>query len=277
MATVATNISTMPWDTHAAARSTAAHTLYLPVSRPRARNPRPNIAQREGDREGELAGHRRLEVAAVDAEALVEGERQPGEGEQLGQRVAEPGHPTERPARDREQHQPADRHQLEGDPVRQDGVDGDDRQRREHHVEAVGGHPAVPVHRPPVELPVGQQHVTQVGGTPHVGAHVAAGRRVVDEDQVVAREEVDDLHHDDRAHGEGDRRGAELDDALGRPGTSRPRHRPGDDPATGALQPVAVAPGNRLARPDGRRRIAGVLVEGLVDGLDCRSPATGRR
>ena len=110
--------------------------LAAGLHRPRQQAPAEHH-QAEGDRERELARHRRLEVAAVDAEALVQREAQPGEGEQLGQRVAEAGEPAERPAAQRQRHQPGDGHQLERHAVGQDRVEGDDRQRRHHHVEAV--------------------------------------------------------------------------------------------------------------------------------------------
>ena len=77
---------------------------------------------------------------------------------------------------------------LNATPYGQDGVEGDDRQRRHDHVEAVHGHAGVPVHAPPAELEVRQQVVAQERRPPHVGAHVAAGRRDVVEDQVVAED-----------------------------------------------------------------------------------------
>ena len=127
----------------------------------------------------------------------------------------------------------------------------DDRQRREHHVEAVRGHAGVPVHRPAVQPPVGQQVVAQVRGAPHVGAEVATGRRGVVEHEVLARErvEVDDVHHDRRGGGERDDGDDEADDAVVGPRPVGPLAGATDDPVDHPL-------GERHLRGCDRRRRA---------------------
>ena len=233
MALTATKISTMPCDTAASDSTIAAETRYLPRAQAGGEQPEAEHGQRERDRERVLARHRRLHVAAVDLEALVEQEAQPADGEQFGNRMAEGGEPSERPAGEREQHEPGDRDQLERDAVREHHVEGHDGERRDHHVEAVERQAAVPVHGPAGQLEVRQQVVAEVRRRPHVGAHVATGRRRVVEHEVAARRErvqVDDHHHDDR-RGDEDRRGHEhADDAFVRPRSAPPGDRPPDDP-----------------------------------------------
>ena len=67
----------------------------------------------------------------------------------------------------RDEHRPA---------AEQPDVERHDQQRRDHHVELVGGEAGVPVGRPAGDAPLGQQVVAEVGRAPHVGAHVATGR-----------------------------------------------------------------------------------------------------
>ena len=54
-------------------------------------------------------------------------------------------------------------------PYGEHGVEGDDEQRRHHHVEAVGGHARVPVHAPSVEPPDGSRWSRRNAG-PHTCA-----------------------------------------------------------------------------------------------------------
>ena len=190
-AATTTKISTIPCDTHAAAIITEVQTRYLPVRRPADSRPSARMPSDERDRERELARHRRFQVAAVDAEALVQRERQPAEGEHLRDRMTEVPEPPERPAGGRQRDQAEHAHELHRDAVRQHGVDEEDRERRQHHVEAVRGHTAVPVHRPAVQPERAEQVVAHVGGAPHVGAEVAAGRGRVVEDQIRARDGAD--------------------------------------------------------------------------------------
>jgi len=146
----------------------------------------PQVDQRQGeaDGEGELARHRRGDVAAVDREAAVEEEEDRGRGQHRRAREPQPGQLAEGPGRRRHEHDPADHDQLEGHRIRQDDVQGEDRQERHHHVEVEGGGPGVPVGRPAAEPPVGQEVVPQVGARPDVGAHVAAGGGGVAEDEL---------------------------------------------------------------------------------------------
>ena len=75
----------------------------------------------------------------------------------------------------------------EGGPAAPTRRRGRRSQRRDHHVELVGGEAGVPVGRPAGEAEVGQQVVAQVGRAPDVGAHVAAGRRRVGDRAAPAR------------------------------------------------------------------------------------------
>jgi len=218
--------------------------------------------ERERDRERVLAGHRGLHVAAVDLEALVEEERQPGHREQLGDRMTERSEATEGPAGRREQHQAGDGDELERHPVREQDVECDDRQRRDHHVEAVQGQPAVPVHAPPRELEVRQEVVAQERRRPHVGAHVAARGRGVVEHQVAARRqrvEVDDHHHDDRGRDEG----GGGDEHLHHPLVG-PRALP---PGDGAAHHAAGDPRRQAAVLRGRGPLGRIAAGDVVTGL----------
>ncbi len=163
--------------------------------------------QGERDREGILAGHRRLHVAAVDRIALVEQETQRRDGEQFRNRVSEVGEASERPAGQGEQDQARHCDQLECDAVGQDHVEGHDRQRRDHHVEAVDRQTAVPVHGPTGQLEVRQQRVAEIGRRPHVGAHVAARRGGAVEHEVAAGRQRVQVHHHHHDHGGGDEDG----------------------------------------------------------------------
>ncbi len=93
--------------------------------------------ERQRDRERELAGHRALDVAAVDREALVEQEDRRRQGHQFGHRVPEARQPTERPATPGQRDQAEDRHEFEGNAVRKHDVQRDDHQRRDDHVEPI--------------------------------------------------------------------------------------------------------------------------------------------
>ena len=140
--------------------------------------------ERQRDRERELARHRRRDVAAVDGERLVEEEHDRDCGEHRGRREAQPAELAERPRGDGQGEHARDRHELECEPVGQDDVEDDHSQRRDDHVELVGGEAGVPVGRPAREAEVRQQVVAQVRRRPDVGTHVAAGRRAVREQQV---------------------------------------------------------------------------------------------
>ena len=131
--------------------------------------------QREADREAEFPRHRRGDVAAVDGELAAEQKRQGRRRQARRPRETHPGEAPERPGRNRQAQQPQDGHQLERDVVRDDvGQDGDadDRARK---VEREGGEAVVPIGRPTGDPQVWQQAGLDVGGQPHVGAHVAAG------------------------------------------------------------------------------------------------------
>ena len=283
----------MMWQRPVSPSSTAASARYRPVSRPLNTTPRYSSRQAQRDRERELAGQRRGDVAAVDREAPVEEERQrstppappaSGSGCPPCARTRRPqtaasttpltvtslnatpyGRPTsarrdtgdhERgpmrtapiapPGRGRTEGDDPDERRDQGGPAVEPGVEQHDQQRREHHVELVRGEAGVPVARPARELAVGQQVVAQVGGAPHVGAHVAAGRRGVREQQVglqVPEHERDARHHAPR------RRRSCAACAVGRPG---PRRRARSRP--GRRRPrCRAAPEARTARGGGRR------------------------
>ena len=124
----------------------------------------------QAQRVGELARHRRHEVAAVDVERPVEQEQQGGRRSQrltFGGDSAETGH---RPYRQRQRHHPRDRHQLQSDPVGHG--DREQRQAGRGHGRSrpPAGSPPQAVPRPPGGYG-GQQ---QPGQSP-------VGHRVVDE------------------------------------------------------------------------------------------------
>ena len=140
----------------------------------------------------------------------------------------------------------------------------------------------------PDELEVRQQVVAQERRPPHVGAHVAAGRRGAVEDRGrrrVERVEVDDVHHHDGRDEQRQRRDGDPDDALGRPrraGPSapagarcagrpaRPRRRRGPS-AADSLASAVVGGAARRRRRRRRRRRAGGVDHGhrrLVVGVD---------
>ncbi len=211
----------------------------------------PSCCQTNGDqretqrqRERELAGQRRCNVAAVDGEVRVEQEHGRTQGHEAGQGLRRTGETTHRISRKWKEHQAGDRHQLEGDPVGQSdhqdrhqaghgpgecpmlgptarrcegttesnqrhghaeegveaGIHREDRQRRHHHVEVVGGEPGVPVRGPARQPARGQQVVPHVGGPPHVGAHVATRWRRVGYQEIrpQLQEHEDRTHHGDR-------------------------------------------------------------------------------
>ena len=184
-------------------------------------------AERQRDGERELARHRALHVAPVDREALVEEEQHAAEGEQFGERIAEPGKTAEGETAQRQGDDAADHHDLEGDAVGQHHVQGHDHQRRDDHVEAVHRQPRVPVVAPAGELAVRQQFVAQERGAHHMGAHVATRRGVVAQHQRglhhLRRRPGAATHHDNGDH--------QPNDALGGPRSIEPRHRaPHDAP-----------------------------------------------
>ncbi len=79
------------------------------------------------------------------------------------------------------------------------GVQRHDQQRREHHVELVRGEAVVPVGCPAGQLAVRQDVVAEERRTPHVGAHVAARRRRVQQEVAeaeLAEDEAGDGEHD---------------------------------------------------------------------------------
>ncbi len=178
--------------------------------------------ERQGDREGELARHRALDVAAVDREALVEQEDRRRHCHQLGHRVAEAGQAPECPTAHRQGDQAEDHHQLEGNAVREHDVQGDDHERRHDHVEAVQREAVVPVVAPSAELEVRQEVITEVRRRHHVGAHVATGRRVVLEDEI----EMDDLEHREGRTTDEDQGGEVPGDAFVGPRRIEPVSRP---------------------------------------------------
>ena len=235
--------------------------LAAGLHRPRQQAPAEDH-QAEGDGERELARHRRLEVAAVDAEALVQREAQPGEGEQLGQRVAESGQPAERPAAQRQRHQPGDGDQLERHAVGQDRVEGDDRQRRHDHVEAV--------HRAcrrtsPCSSPTAASWAagcragrpgprTWAPMSPPVGVLLSKIRSELH----VQRVEVDHVHHHDGGDDEGDGGDREAHGAARRPRPAGPLDRAAHDPTPGPGVPRCRS-GRRRSSTDRAASTSGAL------------------
>ena len=192
--------------------------------------------ERQADREGELARHRRRHVpaddvaVAVELRLPVEQEQQGGHRAQRRDRERQVAQPAEGVGGEGQADEPADRDELEGDVVRdrddqhepdepddeqhaspsveaaraparrrdrggdhgrRDGqqardpdVERHDQQGRDHHVELVRGEAVVPVRCPARQAQLGQQVVQEVVGAPHVGAHVATGRRRVAQHQL---------------------------------------------------------------------------------------------
>ncbi len=118
---------------------------------------------REAQREGELAGQRGEQVAAVDGEAGLEQEGQGGGGQARRQRVAQSGQAAERPGADGQEHAAEDGHQLEGHVVGEEGVEEDDDQTRQREVEGVEGVAVVPAGVPAGEASLGQEVVLEEG------------------------------------------------------------------------------------------------------------------
>ena len=234
-------MATMPWQTIAKREHDGRPAAVPAGAHPVGQQAETEDHQAEGDGERELAGHRRLEVAAVDAEALVEREAQPGEGEQLRHRVAEAGQTAERPAAERQHDEPGDGDELERHAVREERVEGDDGQRRDDHVEAVDRHPGVPVHAPARTAGGGSSRLSRRNAGPHTWAPMSPPVGVVSvEDQVgarVERVEVDDVHHHDGRDEQRQRRDDDTHDALGRPRRLGPAHRTAHDAAPGPRRP----------------------------------------
>ncbi len=120
-------------------------------------------------------------------------------------------------------HDEAGRHQRDDHrPTAEDPhVERDDQQRRDHHVELVGGEAGVPIRRPPGDPTGRQQVVAEEGGTPDVRPHVAARGHGTRQDvgRVEVREHVqrarDDHQPVDRASREA-LASLTLDGVLGR-------------------------------------------------------------
>ena len=163
--------------------------------------------QREADREAVLPRQGRRDVAAVDRPRAVEQERQRGHREQGRARERQAEQSAHHVGAQRHAHDPEHRDELHRDAVGQHDVQQHDQQRRGQHVELVGGEAGVPVGRPAGEPPVRQQVVAEVGGAPHVGAHVAARRGGPREQQV----RVELREHEGRARQHDER----PDPALG--------------------------------------------------------------
>ena len=235
--------------------------------------------ERERDGEGELAGQRRRDVAAVDGEGPIEEEDGGADGEERRAGEGQVGELAEGPGGDGQRQHAADGHQLEGDAVGDHQAEQGDQQRRDHHVELVGGEAVVPVGRPAGEATLGQQVVAQEGRTPHVGPHVATGRGVVGEE--VARTELDE--REDHAHAHHHQRHQHRQVAVRRHG-GEVVPRPGDAAPLARCGRVAAdrpGIGDRLVGRDvdrhgghraGGGRNGGVGHRGLV-----RSRRAGRR
>ena len=203
--------------------------------------PKTENGQRERDRERILAGHCRLDVAAVNFEAFVEQETQPAERKQFGDRVTEVGEATKRPAGQRERQQPRCSDDLERNAVgdERNGIERHDRKGGNDHVEAIKRKPAVPVHAPTAELEVREKVISKERRGPNVGTHVAPGGcRVVEQQITTGRQriEMDDEHHHDRGRDERCRRDQHSRHPFVGPLSVPPGEWAPDDPLTDAMR-----------------------------------------
>ena len=114
--------------------------------------------QREADREAELPGHRRRDVAPVDVVHVVEeqvGDRRHRQARRPGKPHA--GQAAERIGGEGQGDQAQDGHQLEGDVVRDDVREERDPHDRAREVVRQRREALVPVGRPSRQAEVGQQ------------------------------------------------------------------------------------------------------------------------
>ncbi len=217
--------------------------------------------QRDAERERILPRQGGEEVPAVDRVRVVEEERQRRRGQQGRDRGTQAEEAATRPRRDREQHRPGDRAQLEGDVVGDDPAADGDEEVRQREIEGVEGEAVVPARVPAGEVPVAE-HRLHVLRHRDVRAGVAARRRGVGEQQ--ARVELGQGHHD---HGgdRDDRDGTGHPPPGGAPACAARRgwrlahfHRgilQGHHAGTGFLrgaQPSAIPRGQRSPAPRGR-------------------------
>ncbi len=158
----------------------------------------------EADREAELPGHRRRDVAAVDGELPPEKIREGGQGEAGRTGKAQPGQPPEPPRRDWQGQQAGNGDQLEGNVVRDDVGQQGDGNDGAREIKRQGGKAVVPVGCPAGKPQVGQQAGLDIGGQPDVSAHVAPRRGCVLEQlrrlQLLEREDHTRRHHDEGDH-----------------------------------------------------------------------------
>ncbi len=131
------------------------------------------------DRHGDQPGHRHQLERDVVVHRDHEHDRDEPEHDQHLACHEQPAH-DETGHRHRRRHEHRGHHQGTRHPLGH----GHDRVGRADHVVAEGGEPRVPVRRPAGEAPVREDVAHQVHRTPHMGAHVPAGRRGVPQQQV---------------------------------------------------------------------------------------------
>ena len=185
-------------------------------------------------------------------------EHHPGDGEQLGHRVAEAGQPTERPAAERQGHEPGDGDQLEGDAVRA----GRCRRRRSPAParpcrSGTTGMPAYQSMLHPVSWKLDSRWSRRNAGpqtwapmSPPVGVVSAKTRspNIRWTTFIMTTVVMTSVSRGDR----------DADDALRRPRPFGPLHRAADDATAGARGPgrFALVAGRLVLRPRSARRAA---------------------
>ena len=233
---------------------------------PTSKKTKSQDAERQRDRERELASHGAGYIAAVNGEALVEEEDQPGHRHQFRDGIAEAGKATECPAAERQCHDAETDDDLERDSVGEDDVERNDHQRGHDHVEAVQREAVVPIVAPPGDLTVGQQVVAQVRRGHHVCAHIATRRSVVLEHEI----EVNHLQHRHGAATDHCQRCQILDNAFHRPRSVDPVRWAACDATPHSIANTRPLRRRRLGHFRSQRLCGGGLVEAVICGTVIR-------
>ncbi len=165
-------------------------------ARVNAANDHPEVDQRKGQRdgEGELPRHGRGDVAAVDRERPIEEEEGRGNRHQRRTGERQTNQTPEQIGSKRQRHQPRHGDQLERHAIGKEDIEGDDRQRGEHHVELIGRKACVPVGCPATQTAMRNEVVPQKCRPPDVCAHVAARWGGVGQHQVRVEGQHDEQH-----------------------------------------------------------------------------------
>ena len=223
-------------------------------------------AERQRNRERELARHGAGDVAAINGEALVEEEDQPGHCHQFRDGIAEAGKATKSPAAERQRHDAETDDDLEGNAVGEDDVECDDHQRGYDHVEAVQREAVVPIVAPPRDLTVRQEVIAQVRRCHHVCAHVATRWRVVLEHEI----EVNHLQHCNGAATDHCQRRQILDDAFHRPRRVDPVRWAACDATPHSITNTRLVRRRRLELSRRQHLCGGWFVEAVICGTVVR-------